>query len=212
MYGFEELIATPDITFLLITFGVYGIIFEATNPGMILPGSFGAISFLLGLSGFMILPINYTGLVFMSMGILFMGAEAVIPSLGILAISGIISFAIGGSELIDKEVYGSGVSWWVIGFTTTLTLAVVLFIIKTYINSRKKKPSTGIEALINSNGEIINWSKNNGEVLVAGTIWQATSSLDYILKKGDNITVLAINKLCIIIAPKEDEENNMEKK
>ena len=201
MLEIQQIITDPNLTFLLLTFGVYGIIFEAVSPGGFVPGIFGAICFITGLLALTMLPINYDGLMLMALGVLFMSSEAFIPSFGILALCGMIAFALGGSSLIDIEVHGFGVSPWVIGGTTLLTLAVTIFIMNIYIKSRKKPVSTGTEGLKGAKGKIINWSELEGEVLSSGAVWKAKSLKPYKLNKDDKIKVIDIEKLCLIIEP-----------
>ncbi len=204
MTEFNMIIADPNAAFLLITFGVYGIILEATSPGGIIPGAFGAICFILGIFSLNMLPVDYDGLMLMGLGVVFMASEAFIPAFGALGIIGAVAFAIGGSMLIDKEVYGSGVSWWVIGITSAMTLGTILYIMNIYIKARKTPVSTGMEGLKNSVGEVKKWSGNKGEILASGTIWQAESKSEYKFKKGDEIQITDVNGVHLIIEPKKE--------
>ena len=208
MMEFQEIIGNPNVTFLLLTFGVYGMIFEAANPGGILPGAFGVICFILGIFGLNMLPINYTGLGLMGLGVSFITAEAFVPSFGALGIGGAIAFAIGGSMLVDETVYGSGVSWWIIGATTLATIGIILLVMKMFLESRRRPVSTGIEALKGASGEIVHWSKNHVEVLASGTRWKASCTKDYNFKKGDKINIVDIDKLCLIIEPENTHKGD----
>lgn len=208
MAEFNMMIADPNAAFLLITFGVYGVILEATNPGGIIPGAFGAICFILGIFSLNMLPVDYTGLGLMGLGIVFMASEAFIPSFGALGIIGAGAFAVGGSMLVDEEVYGSGVSWWVIGITSAITLGTILYIMNIYVKARKSPVSTGMEGLKNSIGEIKKWSGNKGEILASGTIWQAESKSDYKFKKGDEIQIANVDGVYLIIEPVTKTKEN----
>lgn len=103
-------ITDPDIAYILMLIGVYGLILEFATPGTIIPGVVGAICLLLALFAFQVLPINYAGLALILLGIIFMLAEALIPGVGVLGIGGVAAFAIGSVMLIDTEVPDYGIS------------------------------------------------------------------------------------------------------
>ncbi len=204
MTEFNMILADPNAAFLLITFGVYGIILELTNPGGFVPGVFGAICFILGIMSLNMLPVDFTGLGLMGLGVVFMASEAFIPSFGALGIGGAIAFAIGGSMLVDKEIYGSGVSWWVIGTTSAITLGTILYIMNIYIKARKQPVSTGAEGLKNSTAEVISWDGDNGVVLTSGTRWQARTKTKSNFKEGDEVSITEIDGVHLIIESKKE--------
>ncbi len=111
--------------------GIYGIIFEFYNPGLYLPGVAGAISLLLALYSFQVLPVNYAGLALIALGLAMMVAEMLVPS-GALGIGGIIAFVVGSVMLMDTEAPGFGISWQVIG-GMALTAAVLLMLMMTML-------------------------------------------------------------------------------
>ena len=101
-----SVIANPSLALILMTIGIYGLIFEFTNPGYLLPGVVGAISLLLGLFALQTLPLNYAGLALLVLGIGFLIAEAFVPSFGALGLGGVAAFAIGAVMLVDRDVPG----------------------------------------------------------------------------------------------------------
>ena len=100
---------------MLLLLGIYAIIFELTNPGLVLPGVAGAIALLIALYGLHMLPVNYAGLALIAIGIGFMIAEAFLPAYGSLGIGGLIAFVVGSVILIDTDVPGFGVPYALIG-------------------------------------------------------------------------------------------------
>ena len=104
------IITNPSIALILMMIGIYGLIFEFTNPGFVLPGVVGAICLLLALFAFQLLPINYAGLGLILLGIAFIVAEAFLPSFGALGIGGTAALVIGAVMLIEPEAQGYGVS------------------------------------------------------------------------------------------------------
>nr|WP_241546752.1 NfeD family protein [Thiohalobacter thiocyanaticus] len=103
-------IADPNIAYILILLGFYGLLLEFYNPGFIVPGVVGAISLILALFALQVLPVNYAGLGLIILGIIFMSAEAFVPSFGALGIGGLIAFVIGSIMLIDTDAPGYGIS------------------------------------------------------------------------------------------------------
>jgi membrane-bound serine protease (ClpP class) len=191
--GFIEkllnIISDPNIAYILLMLGFYGIMFELYSPGSILPGIIGVISLILAFYSLQTLPVNYAGLALIAFALLLFILEIKIVSHGVLAIGGIISLILGSMMLIRT---GSGdigrISWTVIISTTAVTALFFLFVIGMGIKAQRLKPSTGINALIDETGvanEILNPS---GMVLVHGELWQA-ESLSGEINKGEKVRV-----------------------
>lgn len=200
-----EIITHPNVAFLLMTLGFYGLVYEFANPGTLFPGIFGAIFLLLGLFAMNILPINYAGLALLFIGLALMAGEAITPSFGVLGIGGAISFVAGAVMLFETEMPGDGFVYGidpaVIGVVTLTSLGVLSFLLNLVVKSQKTNVTTGIEELQNAIGEVINWSQGKGDVRVTGEIWQAVADTDFILQKGDTVRVLAVNGLKLTVAP-----------
>ncbi|MBI3440397.1 MAG: hypothetical protein HY052_01090 [Proteobacteria bacterium] len=191
-----EFLISPDFTFLLMCIGLYGLIYELVSPGAFLPGITGALCLLLGMFAINEMHVNYFGLLLMIIGISCMTAEAFFRTFGALGGLGAISFAIGGILFVNR-----GVSPWLIGSMTLISLGVLSFGLKRVLRTRKRSVSTGVEGLRNTQGEVIHWSRSKGEVLAAGAVWKARSSDDHVMKKGDKVKIIDINGLCLIIEP-----------
>ena len=196
-----EFLIDPNIIFFLMTLGLYGLIYEFASPGAFIPGITGAICILLAALALNQIHVNYFGVMLMILGIGCMTTDAFFRFYYILGIVGAISFAIGGKIFIDGDQTGQGVSLWLIGGMTLISLGVLSVGLKKLLSTRKNLISTGVEGMQHSTGEIIQWSGTKGEVRVAGTAWKAKSSTEYILKKGDEIKVVDVDGLCIIVQP-----------
>ena len=109
------IITNPNVAYILMLIGIYGIIFEFWNPGFVLPGVVGAISLLLALYAFQVLPVNYAGLALIALGIAMMVGEMLMPSFGTLGIGGVVAFVVGSIMLMDTDAPGFGISWQVVG-------------------------------------------------------------------------------------------------
>jgi membrane-bound serine protease (ClpP class) len=151
--GFIEkllnIISDPNIAYILLMLGFYGIMFELYSPGAILPGILGVISLILAFYSLQTLPVNYAGVALIAFALLLFILEIKIVSHGVLAIGGIISLLIGSMMLIRT---GSGdigkISWTVIISTTAVTALFFLFVIGMGIKAQRLKPATGMNALV----------------------------------------------------------------
>jgi membrane-bound serine protease (ClpP class) len=197
-----ELFTSPNVAFMLMTLGLFGLIYEFVSPGAFLPGITGGICVLLAMFAINQMPVNYFGILLMILGIASMTAEAFFTRFrGALGIAGAVGFAVGGKMFIDSHLSAAVVSPWLIAGMTIVSLGVLSIGLKFILRTRKRSVSTGAEALRHSTGEIIHWSGGKGEVKAAGSIWKARSAKEYILKKGDKVKVADIDGLCLIIEP-----------
>ena len=199
-----SVIADPSLAYLLMLAGILGIFFEFSNPGFILPGVIGAISLLLALFAFQVLPVNYAGLVLILLGIAFMSAEAFVPSFGILAIGGATSFVFGSVMLIDSDVLGYGIPWAVI-LPVALTCAiVVIFTAGLALKARKHPIVSGREALIGLTGAVLEDSDGGiGWARVHGERWRVTC--DQPLRRGQTVRVIGMNGLVLEVEPGQEQ-------
>lgn len=173
-------IANPSLALLLMTIGVYGLVFELMNPGYVAPGVIGAICLLLGLYALQMLPVNYAGLALIVLGMMFMGAEAFLPSFGILGLGGIVAFVAGALMLIDTDVPGYGIPPFLIG---TLAIGSALLLAGTArlaLATRRRPVTSGAAALIGAVVKVENVAPQDahaGWVRIEGELWQAVSAL-----------------------------------
>ena len=171
-----SVIADPSLAYLLMLAGVFGIFFEFSNPGFVLPGVIGAISLLLALFAFQVLPINYVGLVLILLGIAFMTAEAFVPSFGILGIGGIVSFVFGSVMLIDTDVSGYGVPWSVIVPVAFASALFIFFVVAVALKARGRPVVSGREEMIGDSGEVMeDFDGKDGWARVHGETWRIRS-------------------------------------
>ncbi|CAN7591517.1 nodulation protein NfeD [Trinickia sp. LjRoot230] len=148
-------IADPNVALILVTIGVYGLFFEFANPGFMLPGVAGAISLLLGLFALQLLPISYTGLALVFLGLAFLIAEAFLPTFGTLGFGGIVAFAAGALMLVDTSVPGYGVPLPVIAGLSAASVVFIFAVSRFALKARRRPIVTGAEAMIGSIGEIL---------------------------------------------------------
>jgi len=195
-----SMITDPNIALILMSVGVYGIILEFYHPGSMVPGTIGAICLILGLYAMNVLPINAAGMALMILGMVFMIAEAFIPSFGVMGLGGVAAFIVGATIMFDTgSMPGLAPDWsviWGIGFCGLLIVGITAFVTaKVY----KQKVSTGPESMIGSKAHVVEWNGNRGRIRVQGEIWSAFSDDMLALKKDDEVLVSKVEGLEIKI-------------
>jgi membrane-bound serine protease (ClpP class) len=168
-----NIIADPNIAYLLLMAGILGLYMEFSHPGVIFPGVAGAICLILALISLQVLPFSYAGLFLIFLGIALLIGEAFIPSFGVLGIGGVISLAIGSFLLFDTQTGDLGVDRSII-FTAVATLASFVFAISYLVyRSQKSKPTLGIEGMLGQIADVKAKINPAGKVFVRGEYWNA---------------------------------------
>jgi len=199
-------IADPSIAYLLMLAGMVGLFFEFSNPGFVLPGVVGAISLLLALFAFQMLPVNYAGLGLIMLGIAFMITEVFIPSFGVVGIGGIVAFMIGSVMLIDTDIPGYGIPWSMIVPVGLACALFIFFVGGMVLKARRRPVVSGSEELIGSSGEVLEDSDGkDGWAQVHGETWRIGSKQP--LVKGQRVRVISRDGLILDVAP-EQERND----
>jgi membrane-bound serine protease (ClpP class) len=185
-------IAHPNIAYILMTIGVYGLIYELAAPGIGLGGVAGIISLLLAFFALQILPINTVGIVLIVVGLLMLALELIAPSHGLLMFAGLISFALGSFFLIDIDSMPgySRVSLELIGGTVLATALFFGIGLRKALQARRAKPKTGVEGLVGMNGVANETLAPTGMVVVNGELWNARA--DETIPAGTPVTVVRI--------------------
>lgn len=196
-------LSNPNVAFILLMVGVYGLIFEFSQPGSIGPGVVGVICLVLGLYALNQLPLNYAGLALLVIGIAFMVAEAVTPTFGILGIGGLIAFIIGAAMLVDTEAPEYQLSWWVIGGTAAVTGTVLVLVLGYIWRVYWRMPKRDAAHMLGAHGEVIDWSGEEGHVWAESERWLARGEKD--LAAGDAVRVREMEGLTLIVGRAGDE-------
>jgi membrane-bound serine protease (ClpP class) len=167
------LVTDPDVAFILMLVGIYGIVLEFFNPGATAPGLIGAISLLIALYALAFIPINYAGAALVLTGIALMIAEVHIGTFGALGVGGIAAFVIGALMMFPERAPGFALSDAVVIGAAIGSAALILLVLAALLRSRKRPVVTGGEALIGAEGETVAWQDSEGRVRVQGEIWLA---------------------------------------
>ncbi|WP_256754832.1 nodulation protein NfeD [Mesorhizobium sp. Mes31] len=198
------IITDPNTAIILMLVGVYGIIFEFTSPGAVAPGVIGTICLVLGLYALNLLPINYTGLALMLLGIAFLVVEAFNPTV-VLGLGGVAAFLFGAAMLLRVEGPGFAMSWAIIGPAAALTLGLAL-LTGTYVwAARRNPPRVGGEAMRGLPAEILDWQGREGHVLAQGERWRAKA--DEPIAPGDSVEVTDVSDLVLTVRRRDAARN-----
>lgn len=192
-------ITNPSVALILMMIGVYGLFFEFSNPGFVLPGIVGAICLVLALFAFHLLPVNYAGLGLILLGLGLMVAEAFAPSFGALGIGGIVAFVFGAIFLIDSDVPGLGIPLALI-VVMALTSAALLFLVAGMaVKSHRRPVVSGREELLGSTGEIIALEGQEGWARVHGENWRVRSAQP--MTRGETVRIIGMQGLTLDVEP-----------
>ena len=189
-------ITDPNIAYILMLIGIYGLIFEFANPGSIVPGVVGAICLLVALFAFQVLPVNYAGLALILLGVALMVAEAFVPSFGALGLGGVAAFVIGSIMLFDTDIPGLALARPLIGAFALLSAGLFVLVIGMALKARHRPVVSGAEEMLGAHGEVID---EHGLVRVHSELWQAQS--DVPLHAGDKVRVTGRAGLTLRVEP-----------
>jgi membrane-bound serine protease (ClpP class) len=195
-----SVISNPNIAYILLMIGIYGLIFEFMNPGFIVPGVAGAICLLLGLYALHVLPVNYTGVALILLGIALMVTEAFVPSFGALGIGGIVAFVIGSLMLIDTEsVPGLEISRSLIATVAVVSAAFFILVVGMAVRARRKKVVSGSEEMIGAEGRALEDFNDEGSVFIHSETWRAKTPTP--IKKDQPVRVTGREGLLLMVEP-----------
>ncbi len=187
------ILANPTIAYILLMIGFYGIFFELYNPGSVVPGTIGAISFILALYALNMISVNWLGVLLIGLGVIFFILEMITPTFGALGFSGFIAMLFGSVILFSPESPYGDISMKVI--LPVVFFSAVFFFVVAYlgVKAQRMKPETGTDAMIGKIGEALTDINPEGKVMVMGEIWEAYSK--HTIKKGEKVQVVAVEGL-----------------
>ena len=200
-----SVITNPSVAYVLVLLGIYAVLYEFSNPGLVLPGVVGAICILLALYAFQLLPVNYAGLALILLGIAFMVAEAFVPAFGSLGVGGLIAFVIGSIILIDTDAPGFEIPYALIGGIAVASGAFLILVIGMLAKGRRRPVVTGREEMIGASGVALDDISGEGWARVHSETWRVRASEP--VRKGQRVRVKAMNGLVLDITAEPDNGN-----
>lgn len=202
---FLAVITDPNVAYILMLLGIYGLILEFSNPGLGVPGVVGALCLILALYAFQVLPISYAGLGLMILGISLMTAEAFAPSFGIFGFGGIVAFVVGSIILMDTDLPGYQIAMPLILGFAAFSASLLIFALGLLLKARKQQLVSGLDHLIGTTALVE--STHNGVVFVRvdGELWQVESEEK--LAVHDTVTVAAVDGVTLMVKKLKEISN-----
>jgi membrane-bound serine protease (ClpP class) len=194
-------ITDPNIAYLLMLIGIYGLLFEGYNPGAIVPGVVGSICILLALFAFQVLPVNYAGLALIILGVVLIIAESLVPSFGALGFGGVAAFVFGSIIMLDSDIPGMQIARPLIFSIALLASLLLLALVYTLMKIRRRPSVSGAESMLGQAAEALEDFEHSGVVFINGERWNAQTNIP--VSKGDRVRVTKIHGLVVDVAPTE---------
>lgn len=204
-------ISNPTIAYILLMLGIYGLFFELSNPGAIIPGVAGGIFIILAFMALQTLPVSTAGILLILFALVLFILEIKVTSFGILTIGGITAMFLGSIMLFEESPgFSFRVDWRVALTVTLFTAAFFLFALGMALKTRLSKPTTGREGLLGETGVVLTpiAPDSDGEIRVWGEIWRAGS--DQKIKKGENVRIVAVKGLRLYVEKSKPSNDNQE--
>lgn len=194
-----EIITDPTIAYGLLIFGIYGLILEFYNPGMIFPSVIGIVCLLLGAYGLQMLPVNYAGLALIIVGIVMMVAEVFTPTMGVLGIAGVVAFVMGSVMLLDTNSPEFGLPLAVIAAFAVASAGISLIAVGAAVKARSSAVRTGREGMMGELVEVLEDFADEGMVHGFGENWHARCAEP--VRAGESARVTDMDGLTLVVTP-----------
>jgi membrane-bound serine protease (ClpP class) len=198
---FLRVVTNPSVAYLLLLVGIYGLIFEFSSPGMGAGGIIGGICLLIALYAMQLLPISYSALALMLLGLGLMAAEALSPSFGVLGIGGIAAFMIGSIMLMDADVPGFRIALPVILALTTVSVGVLILVLNLLLRARKQPVVSGSSTLVGETADVVDSVGDDVHVCLHGEIWRVDCPNP--LQTGDRVRIKKVSGLLLDVEKKD---------
>lgn len=195
------LLADPNIAYILLMLGFYGLLFELQNPGAILPGVVGGICLILAFLALSTLPVNYAGIALIVLAVVFFVAEVKVVSHGLLGAGGVVSMVLGSLILFQGE--GVGLSWGIIAGATLVTALFFSFIVGMGLRAQGRKVQTGAQGLVGARASVIERIDPAGRVRLGDELWNAVSEVP--LETGEKVEITGVDGLTLRVRPLHKE-------
>jgi membrane-bound serine protease (ClpP class) len=190
------LLTNPNIAYVLLLLGIYGLFFELQNPGMIFPGVVGGICLILGFYSLQVLPVNYAGLALIILSAILFILEIYVTSHGLLTVGGIVSLIFGSLILFESDVPFLRVSWEVIMLVVIIIAGLVILLAALGVRAQFRKKSTGSEGIVGEIGTAkTDIGEDGGTVFIHGEYWNAIS--DTPIKSEQKVRVISVKAMVL---------------
>ncbi|MEO0117013.1 MAG: nodulation protein NfeD [candidate division WOR-3 bacterium] len=201
---FLHYLTDPNLAYILLVLGMYGIIFELQSPGAIFPGVLGGFLLILALYSFQIIPVNYAGLALIALSFILLILEIKITSYGLLTIGAALSFLLGSFLLFPKANFPLSPPLVVI--VSIFTIFFFILVISLGIKAHRQKVVTGREGMVNLIGEAAEDFSERGRVFVRGEYWDSIS-LSGFLKRGEKVRIVDVSGMVLKVERLKEANN-----
>jgi len=202
---FLSTITDPNIAYILLMLGIYGLLLEFYSPGIGVAGVTGGISLLLALFAFHLLPVNYAGAALLLLGAGMLVAEAMMPSFGIIGVGGVIAFVIGSIFLLDTDFEPFRIALPLIAAVTLVSVLFLGVVLGLIWRGRRHPVVSGREAIVGAEVSAMEDFEGEGHVLMDGESWKARS--EDRLERGQVAVVTALEGLVLRVRAKNTEDS-----
>jgi membrane-bound serine protease (ClpP class) len=192
-------ITDPNIAFILMLIGVYGLLFEFLNPGAVAPGVVGGLCLLVALYALNLLPVNYAGVALVLLGVALMVVEVHVGSFGVIGLGGVAAFVIGAILMFPGAPPGAALSLTVVLAAAAASAVLFLGVLAALLRTAHRKVMSGAEMLIGAAGDVVSWQGGEGRVMVEGEIWRARATFQFM--PGARVKVIARDGLTVFVEP-----------
>ena len=194
-------LVNPNLAYILMMLGIYGLFFELSNPGSLVPGILGAICLLLALYAFQTLPVDYTGVALIIVGVIMLILEIKVPSYGVLSIGGLTGLVLGSLMLFDSPQQWAQLSLSVLIPSVAVFGGFFMLCVWLVVRGQKRPPNLGLAALVGETGRVVQpiAPGQNGKVVFHGEMWDATA--DLAIAADSQVTVISVTGRLARVVP-----------
>lgn len=205
---FLSTITNPNVAYVLMMLGIYGLLLEFYSPGMGISGVVGGICLLVAMFALQMLPINFAGAGLLLLGIGLLVAESLVPSFGILGFGGVVAFVLGSVFLIDSELDAFRIAWPVILALAMASLLFFAVLVSLLFKQRHRAVVSGPEAMVGARALVLDGFPGKGQVLFMGERWQGHS--EQALQSGTWVRVESISGLLLELGPLDESKEQQD--
>jgi membrane-bound serine protease (ClpP class) len=191
-------VVNPNVAFILMLLGIYGLIFELQSPGLGIGGAIGVISLLLAFYAMQVLPVNFVGVALIVVAVVLFVAEVVVQSFGALAAAGTVALVLGGLLLFDAPEAFLRVDWAVIAIAAVVTVGFFLVVLQAVTRAMRSPTSVGVSSLVGERGQVRLDLAPFGQVFIKGELWRAKAE-DPPIAEGEMVEVTAVDGMLLTV-------------
>jgi membrane-bound serine protease (ClpP class) len=193
-------VTNPDVAFILLLIGMFGLIFELYNPGIGLAGIIGGVSLLLGLYALSVLPTNWVGVLLIVLAVVFFVVDVHVAGLGVWTVGGVVALISGSMLLFSGAAEALQLQPWVVAAALFGTLVFFVSVMTAALRVRLRRPITGQDGIIGQIAEARTDIAPEGTVFTGGTLWRART-METGIAAGSKVEVKATEGLVLLVEP-----------